>query len=1573
MKMTDTDTPTVLFGIRRDRSDTGIGTMTSTPNVNELRRRLERDCETLQEQIRNTTEALRNSSPRHFSVSNSNSSGPDFKKPLVQPAAYDGSDPWEDYKVQFELVAEINGWDSRQKSMFLASSLRGAAQGVLADLEAEKRRSYEELERALSRRFGSENRTELFRVQLKNLVRKRDQTLPELGQYINRLSRKAYPSAPFDLMETLCRDHFIDALTDSDMRLRIQQARPRNIDEATKLAVELDAFNQAEKQREKRLSTSVRHVNATETSICTNDIQSCIAEISKELSDMREEMKSLKKHQITPVNKKSSKEIRCWGCGGNHYRRDCKNQKQSSAAGKSGLKPGPRSSRISKDGSGMFLTGLIGKQNQCKLKLLIDTGANVSIINSSVFERLNPLPSLRSTDLSMRMADGKCIGTKGIATLTLTLADVTVEHDFWIVDIDEDIEGILGFDFLQAQNCVLDLGNGQFHLDGKVIRCLTLSCNSIRCCRVVLNETNVIPAGSEMVLQGKVLDRECAPESGLLIPAEKFAEKYNLVIGKAVVNPTNENVPIRVLNVSDQPIKVYQRTLVGHCEAVTVDATLSPKVQTDSRVPDYLKTLLAESCVNLDDNQSKVLEAFLSENRDVFAANKEALGRTGIIKHKIDTQGAEAVKQRPRRMPFAQRAEATSQIQSMLKQDVIEKSESPWSSPIVLVRKKDGSLRFCVDYRKLNSVTKKDSFPVPRVDDKLDALVGSQWFCTLDLQSGYWQVEVDEKDREKTAFVTENGLYQFKVMPFGLCNAPATFERLMNKILEGLSWKTCLVYLDDVIVFGQDFESTLDRMRDVLSRLRAAGLKLSPKKCDLFKKKVSYLGHVVTTEGIRVDPGKIEAIREWPVPVNVTQLRSFLGLCSYYRKFIYNFAKLARPLNALTENKPFFWTMECNDAFQGLKSKLMNSPVLSYPDPKGGDFVLDTDASNRAIGAVLLQMQDGEEKVIGYFSHALGKAETNYCVTRKELLAIVEAVKHFHCYLYGRRFRLRTDHGSLRWLLNFKDIEGQLARWLQVLGTYDFEIEHRSGAKHLNADALSRRPCQDCAYCERTEQNSRVQSKCDVVRKTRAGNQNWLIGISSTQIAKAQSEDRHIGKILKRFVNNQEKPKWEEISMESVPVKTLWAKWKRLEVRDGVLHRKWEDESGKRITYQLLVPELYRADILKSLHDAVTAGHLGVNKTLSRVRERFYWPGIGSYVKDWCRKCDQCSARKNPSKSYKAPMKLYNVGAPMERIALDIMGPLTMTDQGNRYILVIGDYFTKWTEAFAIPDQEAETVSKKLVHEFICRLGVPNQVHSDQGRNFESALFSEMTKLLGIQKTRTTALHPQSDGMIERFNKTVGNMLATLVEKDQKNWDEVLPLAMMAYRSADQETTSYSPNMMMLGREARLPVDLVYGSLPVNSATSVPQYVADLKDRMCNVHEAAREHIKSASNKQKSEYDYSAKFQPYKDGDLVWLYDPKRKVGLSPKLQSYWDGPYRVITSISDLVYRVQKSPNSKPRVVHYNRLKPFHGETDVWRYVDDHQTDSDDESANSSIIDNDCDEYGRGKRVRRPVDRLDL
>ena len=796
----------------------------------------------------------------------------------------------------------------------------------------------------------------------------------------------------------------------------------------------------------------------------------------------------------------------------------------------------------------------------------------------------------------------------------------------------------------------------------------------------------------------------------------------------------------------------------------------------------------------------------------------------------------------------------------------------------------------------------------------------------------------------------------------------------MGKVLDGLSWKTCLVYLDDVIVFGKDFETTLTRLSEVFDRLRNAGLKLSPKKCELFQRSVAYLGHIVTTEGVKVDPTKIEAIRNWPVPTNVTELRGFIGLCSYYRKFIRSFAKIARPLHSLTEKRQYVWTNPHNEAFETLKTRLMSSPILAYPDPEGSEFVLDTDASNLAIGAVLSQIQNGEEKVIGYYSHALSKPETNYCVTRKELLAIVESVKHFHCYLYGRHFRLRTDHGSLRWLTNFKEIEGQLARWLEVLGTYDYEIEHRAGSRHGNADAMSRRPCEDCAHCERVEQKN--MSRCDAVRNVvDPVPTTWISGISQSDISRAQRNDATIGKIISKMEACKDRPKWEDISMESTSVKTLWAQWKRLELRDDILYRKWEDDSGKHVSWQLVVPTVYRPDVLRELHDAVTAGHLGVNKTLSRVRERFYWPGVGLSVKDWCRKCHQCCARKRPPKSFKAPMKIYNVGAPMERIALDIMGPLPLSENGNKYVLVIGDYFTKWIEAYPMPDQEAETVAKLVVEQFVSRYGVPLQIHSDQGRNFESRLFQGMCNLLGMEKTRTTALHPQSDGLIERFNQTVENMLATLVSKDQTNWDEILPMTLMAYRSAEQESTKHSPNMMMFGREIRLPVDLLFGTGPSETVQSESDYVSNLREKLCIAHDSARENIKNASEKQKNNYDYRVHFNDYKVGDYVWLFNPKRKVGLSPKLQSNWEGPYKITSVISDLVYRIQMSPSHKPRVVHYNRLKPCHSvdsNTELEASPDvndaeraDVQSSDDDESDIESI------ELGRGKRTRRPPDRL--
>ena len=369
-----------------------------------------------------------------------------------------------------------------------------------------------------------------------------------------------------------------------------------------------------------------------------------------------------------------------------------------------------------------------------------------------------------------------------------------------------------------------------------------------------------------------------------------------------------------------------------------------------------------------------------------------------------------------------------------------------------------------MDYRKLNEVTIKDAYPIPRIEDSLDSLCGSQWFTTLDLASGYWQVELEENDREKTAFVTRKGLYEFTVMPFGLCNAPATFQRLMEKVLSGLQWEVAVLYIDDIIVHGRSFEEHIERLREVLKRLQAANLTLKTKKCCFLQQKVEFLGHIVSSAGISPNPKKIAKVTNWCDPTNLKELRSFLGLATYYRRFIKVFGNIARPLHALTEKgKQFIWTTDCEEAFSTLKNRLTSAPILGYPT-KEDPFILDTDASQFGIGAVLSQRQSGQEVVIAYGSRLLTKSERNYCTTRRELLAVVYFTRYFKHYLLGRKFLLRTDHGSLRWLFSFKEPEGQVARWLEALAEFQFDIEHRAGTKHLNADALSRIPCKQCGH-----------------------------------------------------------------------------------------------------------------------------------------------------------------------------------------------------------------------------------------------------------------------------------------------------------------------------------------------------------------------------------------------------------------------------------------------------------------------------------------------------------------------------
>lgn len=799
-------------------------------------------------------------------------------------------------------------------------------------------------------------------------------------------------------------------------------------------------------------------------------------------------------------------------------------------------------------------------------------------------------------------------------------------------------------------------------------------------------------------------------------------------------------------------------------------------------------------------------------------------------------------------------------------------------------------------------MTVKDAYPLPRIDESLDALGGSRWFSTLDMMSGYWQIEVDESDKQKTAFTSHKGLFEFNVMPFGLCNAAGTFERLMQTVCAGLRWDICLIYLDDIIVFSSTFEQHLERLESVFNRLQNAGLRLRSKKCSLFKHRVSYLGHVITENGVETDPQKVKCIRLWPTPTNVSDLRSFLGLCSYYRRFVKGFAAIANPLHGLTQkDKKFDWNADCETAFQDLKRLLVTSPVLALPD-FSKQFVLDTDASGSGIGAVLSQIQDGAEQVISYGSRSLTKAERRYSITRKELLAVVHFIKTYRPYLYGRRFVLRTDHSALKWMMSFKEPEGQLARWLDTLSEYDFEIRHRAGRIHGNADALSR-----------IDHDAGIWSKSE--RKPVAA---ITIATHSKDLQKQQSDDPEIAEVIE-WLRNAHRPSWDKISTRSTSLKAYWAQFDQLSVRDNILYRKWFTNKGKVEKEQVAVPNSMRSTIQKQCHDAPSGGHLGRHKTLTKIKQSFYWPGMDKDVRRWCASCPDCAKRKKYGKTPRAPMQVTGAGDPGERVAMDILGPVPTSNRGNKYILVIQDYFTKWAEAIPIPDMEAKTVAQAFIDNYVTKYGAPRTLHTDQGRQFESRLFKQLCDILRINKTRTTPYHPQSDGMVERMNRTLENMLSMYVDSNQKNWDENLQLVCMAYRSAEHESSGFTPNYLTFGREVVLPVELVAG-LPAHQKRSTEEYINELEDTLAVAHEIARNNLSDALKRQKLRYDSRLSWKKFDIGSKVWLYTPKRTKGISPKFQKWWTGPYTVLKKFSDVTYQIGKDKNRL--VVHVDRLK---------------------------------------------------
>ena len=1231
----------------------------------------------------------------------------------------------------------------------------------------------------------------------------------------------------------------------------------------------------------------------------------------------------------------------------------------------------------------------MGRIRGQQMILHIDSGASHTILSSSRYHAFpsGKKPTLNSApELQMRQADGTLVKIAGTATVEIQIGKVVQPMEIIVAEIETDC--ILGRDFLQATNAAISFKTRVITVNGEQVQCIAQS-RGAECLKLRVTKTVRIPAGHEIIVQAE------APSScgnsclGLVQPLEfNDLTDRDILVARGVVDP-QKSVCVRMCNLGPKEQVIKEGTVVAEMTPLQEDDIKSSEETTKSGetsdCPNHVQALLEDALEEVEESDKPLITSLIKNNADIFSSGETDIGRTNLVKHHIETGSARPIKQRPRRAPIQQQAEIDRQVKMLLDKDFITPSHSPWATPVVLVAKKGSGWRLCCDYRKLNDVTVKDAYPLPRIDDTLDRLSGAKGFCTLDLSGAYWQVELDDDAKQKSAFTVQGGLYNWNVMPFGLCNAPSTFERLMEHVLTGLHWKSLLVYLDDIIVFGRNVTEIATRLEEVFERLRSAGLKLKPSKCFLFKPQVHYLGHIVSAEGIHTEPDKVKTIQDWPAPTTVTQVKSFIGLASYYRRFIHNFADIATPLHRLSsKNTKFDWSSECQAAFEELKRRLTSAPILAYPAEEG-QFILDTDASAFAMGGVLSQVHNDEEHVIAYGSKSFKKEERNYCVTRRELLAVVHFLKYYRHYLYGRAVIVRTDHAALRWLCNFKEAEGQLARWLEVLSSYDLKIEHRPGARHQNADALSRRPCHQCG-CEtcpdskpkrcarKANANSNAPPNFETINVVSVGTQSIVEtnavfpeSIASTvpvtiaepvstltnatvqevkpvvtlkQIREEQLKDPTMTLIMTTLEDGGERPEWKIVSPMAPNLKGYWSIWNLLYIKEGVLCRKWVDPNSNRFTSKIILPSSLRDMCIQELHHSKSAGHLGYTKTLHRVKERYFWAGMTADLRSHLRKCTNCARRKRPPRKRRAKLRQYRVGSPLERVAVDILGPLPESDHGNLYVMVIGDYFSKWVEVHAIPDQTAETVAQKFTDEFVSRFGCPYELHSDQGRNFESKVFAEMLRLLGVKKTRTTPYNPKSDGMIERFNRTLLNMVSMMLEpfKNQRDWDEMLPYVGFAYRSSVHESTGETPNMLMLGREVKLPLDLMVEPFEDDEDDLdllQTDYAAELRDRIRLAHERARDVLRNSARRQKTTYDRRAHENPIQEGTFVWLFIHQRKPGLTNKLRLPWDGPYLVVEKLSDVHVRIQKSPRSKCKIYHVDHLKPYEGPTlDGWNYT---------------------------------------
>ena len=1239
--------------------------------------------------------------------------------------------------------------------------------------------------------------------------------------------------------------------------------------------------------------------------------------------------------------------------------------------GRSATRPNRRQSDTELIGSASEVTVFI---EGIKVAALLDTGSTVSTVNERFYQdflghlELHPITEL----INIECADGQQLPYNGFIEATVYCEGVPdVEdgsHYFPILVVPESnynrtvpllvgtnilhhllsgVKGSYGERFLQQADlhtpwylAFRSLTLREKELDRNNNRLGLVKCAAAKPVIVPPNTSITIPGYIDKAIPYGTTPAILQSTPGSAIPSD-------LEVTPAVTAykyPVKHLVEVCVDNITTRTVQIPPKALLCEIQPVSIE---DPDISTTKNATPS-KSLLDLVTIdedNLTSEQLNISRAIIQEHQDVFSKSETDIGHTDIATHHIDLTEEVPFKQRPRNIPPSMYAEVKEHLQGLLEGNIIRKSKSPWSSNVVLCRKKNNELRMCVDYRQLNMRTKKDSYSLPRIEDILNALSGNKYFTILDMKSGYHQIEMYEPHKERTAFtVGPLGFYEFNRMPFGLVNAPATYQRLMEECFFGLHLDICYIYLDDLIIFSKTFEEHVDRLKQIFQRLREVNLKLSPKKCEFMKKKVKYVGHIVSSEGIEPDPQKIDKVRDWPVPTNPDEVRQFLGFVGYYRRFIQDFSRISRPLaelipepgkrkrrnskNSIIPEKWEWGTLQ-QTAFDQLKQQLITFPILGFPQ-YNLPFELHTDASTKGLGAVLYQEQAGVKRVIAYASRSLTKSEKNYAVHKLEFLALKWAItEKFYDYLYGNNFTVYTDNNPLTYVLSSAKLDATGQRWISSLAEFSFSIHYKPGIRNQDADSLSRLP----GILEHHDSISSdsIKAICNVNStpyieclsiSTEPLDQTYHPSfgeIPDVDIKDLQWRDPVLRYWL-QCVRDTYKPQKHFLPHQQQHVHAVFHRnYDRLRIQQGVLVREITVDNGRK--YQTVLPASCIDLALHYIHSEM--GHPGRDKTLAMARDRFYWPNMHSDVEWYIKNCKRCVLRKTPT-TERAPLTNIHTYQPLELVCVDYL-TLEQSKGGIQNILVITDHFTKFAQAIPTKNQTARTTAEALFKNFVVHYGIPSVLHSDQGTQFESNIIQELCKLLNIKKTRTTPYHPMGNGITERFNRTLIKMLGTLENNQKADWKSHIPSLVHAYNCMPQETTGHSPYYLMFGREPKLPVDIAFG-LESGNQTSKTRYIEDMKERLQKSYQLAMKSAQKAKERQKANYDLKTRGAKIEEGDRVLVkivaFEGKHKIA-----DKWEEDPYIVkrIPNPDIPVYTVRKeNGQGKDRTLHRNLLLPI-------------------------------------------------